>query len=91
MTTKTKFDLGRILITPNAQSQLNPFDVMNATLRHAACDWGECEAQDRHANDDALIHSGRIFSVYRDRSGLKFWIITEAGRHATTILLPEDY
>jgi len=42
-------------------------------------------------NDYALKHGLRLLSSYRSESGTKFWIITEADRSATTVLLPEDY
>ncbi len=86
-----RFPLGRLLITPNAQQRLNPDDVHSCIDRHAAGDWGECGPADRDENDHSLEQQGRILSVYRDRRGTKFWIITEADRSATTVLLPEDY
>lgn len=86
-----RFPLGRLLITPNAQQRLNPDDVHNCIDRHAAGDWGECGAADREENDRSLQRQRRILSVYRDRRGTKFWVITEADRSATTVLLPEDY
>jgi hypothetical protein len=46
---------------------------------------------DRQANDQALIEGTRILSVYHAATSIKFWIITEADRSATTVLLPEDY
>ena len=39
----------------------------------------------------ALRDGDRLLSVYHDRHGVKFWVITEADRSATTVLLPEDY
>jgi hypothetical protein len=59
--------------------------------RHAGGDWGDCGDEDWEANEQALLHDMRLLSVYLDREGRKFWIITEASRTATTILLPEDY
>lgn len=86
-----RFPLGRTLITPNAQSKLDAEDVYAGMERHGRGDWGEiCEA-DRQENELALNRSRRLMSVYRDRNGTKYWIITEADRSATTVLLPEDY
>jgi hypothetical protein len=38
-----------------------------------------------------MLEGCRLLSAFRDRHGVKFWIITEADRSFTTILLPEDY
>ena len=86
-----KFELGRTLITPNALKRLNSEDVHTAFKRHAACDWGDCCPEDRAENEFSLGKYLRLFSVYHDRNGIKFWIITEADRCATTVILPEDY
>lgn len=59
--------------------------------RHQAGDWGELDARDKAANDLALKNQTRIFSAYRAANGTRFWIITEAGRSSTCVLLPEDY
>lgn len=85
------FNLGRLLITPNALENLHPEDVLNSLGRHASCDWGDCGKEDAAENEFALDRFIRLFSVYHDRNGEKFWIITEADRAVTTILLPEDY
>ena len=85
------FYLGRLVITPNARDRLHPEDVQRCLARHACCDWGDCCKEDDAENEFALDRYLRLFSVYHDRNGTKFWIITEAGRSATTILLPEDY
>jgi hypothetical protein len=85
------FRLGRILSTPNALNHLAQDDVLLGLQRHQAGDWGDVDDEDRHANDGALINGTRIFSVYHSASGIKFWIITEADRSSTTVLLPEDY
>ena len=84
-----KFEPGQIVITTNAQNTLDNEDVFIALGRHLKCDWGEVAEKDM--NDAAVNNGDRIFSAYRDRNGKKFWIITEANRSATTVLLPEDY
>lgn len=89
--TVPKFSLGQILITTNAQEQLSQADVQTALRRHLAGDWGDCDPEDAVANEDALRHGDRLLSVYQTASGMKFLIITEADRSATTVLLPEDY
>jgi len=86
-----KFFCGRVVMTRNAQSTLPIPDVQAALVRHANGDWGEVCDEDRQANEDALRGGARLLSVYHDSRGTKFWIITEADRSATTVLLPEDY
>jgi hypothetical protein len=86
-----KFALGRIVATPNALAHLTHDDVLSALNRHRVSDWGDVCPEDRQANERALIKGGRLLSVYHSVSGTKFWIITEADRSVTTVLLPEDY
>lgn len=87
----TKFDPGRILATPTAMRAVPAKEQVNALQRHFNGDWGDvCEA-DRLRNEQALKTGERLFSVYHTAKGRKFWIITEADRSATTVLLPQDY
>ena len=88
---KQTFNLGRMLITPNAMRNLDPGDVLICLTRHASRDWGEVSATDAAENDLSLREGFRLLSAYRDRHGIKIWIITEADRSATIILLPVDY
>ena len=88
---RTQIELGRTLITPGAQQLLHPEDVLRCLGRHKFADWGDCGTEDWQENNFALSRHLRIFSVYRDRNQIKFWIITEADRSATTILLPSEY
>jgi hypothetical protein len=85
------FPLGQTVITRTAQEALHPEDVKLCLDRHAQGDWGDLDESDRGANELALAQGARLFSVYNDRKGRRFWIITEADRSATTALLPEDY
>lgn len=85
------FPLGQTVITPNAAASVEHADVLAALRRHASGDWGELGEEDRAANDRALVEGTRLLSAYRARNGTRFWIITEADRSVTTILLPEDY
>jgi hypothetical protein len=89
--TQRKFSLGRVVATPNAVAATCREDMETALARHAAGDWGECGREDWRENELSLKEGFRLFSVYSDRNGVKFWIITEADRSATTVLLPEDY
>jgi hypothetical protein len=86
-----KFVFGRIVSTPNALDQIPNDEMLNALSRHLQGDWGSLDPEDLNANERALKHGGRLFSSYRSIQNVKFWIITEADRSATTILLPEDY
>lgn len=86
-----KFPLGQTVITQAAYRALELLEVKRAMLRHHCGDWGELCEEDQHANQQALRQGARVMSVYRDRSGTSFWIITEADRSVTTVLLPEDY
>ena len=85
-------DLGSVLITRGAAGRLNKDDVLSALLgRHMAGDWGDVGIDDWKENDFFLKNGFRILSSYVDRDSQKFWIITEADRSATTILLPGEY
>jgi hypothetical protein len=85
------FSLGRLLATPGILESVSADELGAALGRHAVGDWGEVDASDSQANNRALIEGTRILSVYRSSAGIKFWIITEADRSATTVLLPEEY
>jgi hypothetical protein len=78
-------------MTRNAHETLDPWDVIKALGRHARGDWGDVGPVDWQMNQMALEDGDRLLSVYYDENGVKFWIITEADRSATTVLLPEDY
>src|SRR6266498_1760178 len=86
-----KFALGQVCITSNAKQSLPQEDVEKALKRHIRGDWGELDEHDRRENERALTEGCRVLSAYRASNGLRFWIITEADRSVTTVLLPEDY
>ena len=86
-----KFALGQTVGTPGALEALHPEDLSRSLQRHAQGDWGDCGEEDRQENELSLQEGFRLFSVYHDRKGTKFWIITEADRSSTTILLPDEY
>ena len=88
---KPLFPLGQVVITRNAASQLVENDSQSALRRHAGGDWGEVCEEDWQANDHAMANNQRILSAYVAQNQTKFWIITEADRSTTTVLLPEDY
>lgn len=84
------FPMGNIVITPNALDQLTPADVQLGLQRHQSGDWGDLGEEDWKENDNALVDGRRLLSSYRS-GGTVFWIITEANRSATTVLMPDDY
>jgi hypothetical protein len=65
--------------------------VFQFISRHARGDWGDVCDDDKQANDDALIHGERLLSSYRTSKGVKIWVITEADRSSSCLLLPEEY
>ena len=85
-----KFPLGQIVITPNALEKLASDDILNALDWHVQGSWGDLDKDDKAENDIALEKGFRILSAYSSND-IKFWIITEASREVTTVLLPEDY
>jgi hypothetical protein len=59
--------------------------------RHWRGDWGDVDAEDKAENDYSLMHDLRLLSAYTLADGTRIWIITEADRSVTTILLPSEY
>ncbi|NBV25657.1 MAG: hypothetical protein EBS05_27605 [Proteobacteria bacterium] len=86
-----KFPLGRLVATPGALAAVPADQMLAAVRRHRVGDWGQMTVHDWEANELALTEGCRLLSVYRTHAGLKFWIITEADRSSTVVLLPEDY
>jgi hypothetical protein len=87
------FPLGRIVATPGALAALERAKQPPACFvsRHASGDWGELELADVAENESSVAHGFRLLSRYRTDAGDRLWIITEADRSATTLLLPEEY
>jgi hypothetical protein len=88
-----KFRLGQLLATPGAlqaieESGQAPGDFLS---RHLAGDWGQVCPEDWRLNDQALKDGSRLLSAYQTARGVKLWVITEADRSVTTLLLPEEY
>lgn len=91
MDTRRPFELGRLCATPGILESLEPSEVLHALQRHSRGDWGDVGEEDRKENERSLTIAMRLFSVYHSAKGQKFWIITEADRSLTTVLLPEEY
>ena len=85
------FPIGCLVATPAVLGAISDEDFVTALDRHVRGDWGDVCSEDRRQNDLALKQGMRLFSVYHTKEKTKFWIITEADRSATTVLLPEDY
>lgn len=88
-----KFELGQVVITVGAQEAFdltgqNPFPFL---VRHAQGDWGELDEEDTQENEFSLVNGLRVLSAYTLSDTTRFWIITEADRSVTTILLPSEY
>ena len=84
--------LGRVVATPGALQMLRDAGVHSRHLlaRHASGDWGDLDAHDRRENELALRFGRRLLSSY-SVSEARVWIITEADRSVTTLLLPSEY
>lgn len=92
-TAPRKFALGRVLMTfgVNALVEQKRFDPSALLERHVAGDWGDLDEEDKRANDASVEDGSRLLSSYRIDPGLTVWVITEADRHVTTLLLPSEY
>ena len=90
---KPRFRLGQIVVTPGAIDALTRANqtAQDYLVRHMNGDWGEVTKEDQAENEYSLQHGFRLLSSYSTASGQKLWVITEADRSATTLLLPEEY
>lgn len=90
---KAKFSLGQQFITPGAAEALGKAcqEAQEFVSRHQSGDWGEVCSEDAQENDFSLKEGFRLLSAYRTNLGEKLWVITEADRSATTVLLPSEY
>ncbi len=91
---KPKFNLGKIVATPGALEALEQSGQSPSVFlsRHVQGDWGILDDEDKQLNDQALIDGSRLLSAYRSLKGnTKIWLITEADRSSTCLLLPEEY
>jgi hypothetical protein len=91
MPTQKKFELGQVVMTRGVQRWMEAgFEPIQYLRRHARGDWGDLSDEDKRRNDEAVEKGLRILSSYVTEYG-KLWIITEARRHATTLLKPSEY
>jgi len=91
--TVTSFALGQTFITPGAEEALQNAGqtAIEFLRRHMSCDWGELSEDDVRENELSLEKGFRLLSNYQTGKGQQLWIITEADRSATTVLLPSEY
>jgi hypothetical protein len=90
---ETTFPLGGIVATPGALEALAASGQTGAEFlaRHQSGDWGTVGPADAAENQLSIEQGFRILSAYTLKSGTRIWIITEADRSSTCILLPEEY
>ena len=88
-----RFNLGQIVATPGALEALEQAgqDAFELLARHASGDWGQLSEGDRAENEFSVEHGFRILSAYVLTNGVKVWVISEADRSSTCILLPSEY
>ena len=92
-----KFDLGKVVMTQGIMSLIEKeplldIEIGSSLYSHCINDWGNLCEEDKQLNDSAVVDGGRILSAYEiGENKVKIWIITEADRSCTTILLPEEY
>lgn len=89
-----RLEPGRVVATPGALEVLEEAGVEPRELlrRHLSGDWGELDAHDRRENERSLKHGFRVLSSYPvGEDGQKVWVITEADRSSTCLLLPSEY
>jgi len=91
---RTLFFLGRIVATPGALRLLEEADTDIAALlgQHVSGDWGDVPREDAAENRRSVRHGWRVLSSYPvGDAEARIWVITEADRSSTCILLPEEY
>src|SRR5258706_5674798 len=92
-TSVTRFTLGQTFITLGAEEalQIAGQTAIEFLRRHMSCDWGELSDDDVQENKLALEQGFRLLSNYQTGQGQQRWIMTDADRSATTVLLPSEY
>ena len=88
-----KLEIGRVVTTPGALAALDesgerPDEILS---RHSSGDWADLCEEARRENGSSLEHGFRLVSSHSLRTGTVVWVVTEADRNSTTILLPDEY
>ena len=88
-----RFPLGQVVATPGAlEALLTAGQTPNTFLRrHVTGDWGEIDKEDSMENERSVSQGFRLLSAYTLSTGVRIWVITEADRSSTCILLPSEY
>lgn len=90
-----RFELGRVVATPGALEALEASGVSPVDLlgRHQSGDWGEVPLEDAKENERSVRDGYRLLSSYQvgEEGEERIWIITEADRSSTCLLLPSEY
>lgn len=84
------YRLGRVVLTPHARAALSDQEVALALRRHLLRACGELAPNRRRKRPRPLLGACRLLSTFRADTGVPFWIITEANRSLTRVLLPTD-
>jgi len=86
------FPLGQIVATPGALAALERAKQPPSGLPTMQSEsWGKLEPTDVAENEYGVAHGFRLLNSYQTNAGEKLWMITEADRSATTLLLTDDY
>ncbi len=87
------FPLGQVVATPGALEVMDQYAInaLDLIQRHQSGDWGNVPPSDAEENMRSVENGWRILSSYAISDDQNLWIITEADRSVTTLLLPEEY
>ena len=88
-----RFSLGKVVATPGALEALAATGqgAIEFLRRHVTGDGGELSEEEKQENELSVKQGVRILSAYTTSNGVKLWVISEADRSVTTILLPDEY
>ena len=88
-----KFPLGTVVMTQGVRTAFDATgqNPIMFVIKHVRGEWGELDTEDVQENEFSLQHNLRLLSAYTLSDGTRFWIITEADRSVTTLLLPNEY
>lgn len=88
---RPKVELGKTVMTLGVSEGIAPNEVFKALQRNESGDWGEVKSEDRESNEEALKSGDRLLSIYKDSNGTRFYVMTEANRSVTTVMLVSEY
>jgi len=93
MGTTPLFELGDCVATSGAMEAIAASGQSAEFFldQHQRGQWGSVSQADQRANDAAVAAGERLLSEYRTLLGVLLWVITEADRSSTCVLLPEEY